>query len=132
MITTIILLLLILTIITIITIIILLFVQIFNKEHFESDFETSEFVSDENYEGGEIYDNKNMISNNYENVKPITNGNNTAIISDDDFSDVVIYHNDEYPYPPNGKNGVVKCNDNCDGHCVEFGITGKTFCFPNK
>jgi hypothetical protein len=47
--------------------------------------------------------------------------NNNDLITDSLFSNVVIYNNDKNPY---AKDGML-------GSCVEFGITGTGWCFPN-
>jgi hypothetical protein len=31
-----------------------------------------------------------------------------------------------------GELGLEKCIKNCDGMCVEYGMTGDAFCFPKK
>lgn len=54
------------------------------------------------------------------------------IMIDPSFSDVIIYNNDDNPYADGQKNGVTKCAESCKGQCVEFGITGISFCFPER
>jgi hypothetical protein len=53
------------------------------------------------------------------------------IMVDPLFENLTFYINDEDPYKKGGKLGLEKCFDNCIGSCVEFGITGNAFCFPN-
>lgn len=51
----------------------------------------------------------------------------TRTYDDKLFDDVIMYESD--PADIN-KSGVYKCLENCKGNCVEYGITGNTFCFP--
>lgn len=52
------------------------------------------------------------------------------ILDDPLFKDVIVYNNDQNPYEEGGKIGLAKCLEGCDGKCVEFGVSGITFCFP--
>ena len=54
------------------------------------------------------------------------------MLDDPVFSDVIVYNNDPEPYLPNQEIGLEKCVYECDGKCVEFGVTGTAFCFLNK
>ena len=54
------------------------------------------------------------------------------ILLDPVFSNVIVYNNDDNPYVEGEQNGLDKCLENCDGKCIEFGITGIATCFPNK
>jgi len=45
------------------------------------------------------------------------------------FSDVIMYMNDPVL---DGEIGVEKCIRNCNGMCVEYGMTGDCFCFPKN
>lgn len=51
------------------------------------------------------------------------------ILQDVNFKDTIFYTNDEDPYKFGNKLGLQKCFDNCNGVCVEFGVTGNAFCF---
>jgi hypothetical protein len=54
------------------------------------------------------------------------------LVDDDLFRDVVVYENDTDPYAQGGKIGLEKCISECNGNCIEFGVTGKGICFPRK
>lgn len=54
------------------------------------------------------------------------------LLGDPLFSDVILYNNDENPYVAGEESGLEKCLDNCDGNCVEYGVTGITYCFPRQ
>lgn len=41
------------------------------------------------------------------------------------FDDIIEYNNDQ-----NGRIGLDKCIEGCNGYCVEFGLTGDAHCFP--
>ena len=41
------------------------------------------------------------------------------------FEDMLVYNND-----PDGRLGLDKCIEDCQGYCVEFGQTGTAYCFP--
>lgn len=41
------------------------------------------------------------------------------------FDDIVVYDNDK-----DGRIGLDKCIENCNGYCVEYGMTGSANCFP--
>lgn len=43
------------------------------------------------------------------------------------FDDIITYDND-----PNGRIGLDKCIEKCNGYCVEFGLTGSAYCFPAR
>lgn len=58
--------------------------------------------------------------------------NRIPLLEDPSFSDVIFYTNDDNPYVDNQKIGLQKCFDQCNGTCVEFGITGSSFCFKNQ
>ena len=45
------------------------------------------------------------------------------------FSDVIAYKSDQEDIT---KPGIFECLKKCDGKCVEYGMTGNAFCFPNK
>lgn len=51
----------------------------------------------------------------------------TDIMEDLLFKDVIMYQND---YTMEGELGLEKCIKDCKGRCVEYGVTGNTFCFP--
>lgn len=42
------------------------------------------------------------------------------------FEDIIVYSNDDE------KAGIFHCIDNCQGTCVEYGVTGVGHCFPSK
>jgi len=35
-----------------------------------------------------------------------------------------------YPNEGDGTTGWYRCKTECPGHCVEFGLTGASYCFP--
>ena len=51
------------------------------------------------------------------------------ILQDANFKDTKFYTNDDDPYTFGNKLGLQKCFDECNGVCVEFGVTGNAFCF---
>lgn len=53
-------------------------------------------------------------------------------LEDPTFGDVIVYNNDENPYEEGQQSGLKKCLTNCDGRCVEFGVSGIAFCFPKQ
>lgn len=53
------------------------------------------------------------------------------------FDDVYYYPNDYEKNYERGeeigklvKTGWTKCKEECPGHCVEFGVSGRSYCFP--
>jgi len=80
-----------------------------------------------------------VLYTNKEHLYPSTINNNKDVLAIDNiktgtrtyddklFDDVIMYESD--PADIN-KSGVYKCLENCKGSCVEYGITGNTFCFP--
>jgi hypothetical protein len=65
-----------------------------------------------------------LYGNKIENIKSGTRTYDDAL-----FDDVKSYEND----PNDALNtGVYKCLDNCDGNCVEYGMTGLAYCFPKN
>jgi hypothetical protein len=48
-----------------------------------------------------------------------------ALDIDKRFSNIIEYNNDA-----DGRIGYDKCIQNCQGYCVEYGITGDAHCFP--
>ena len=53
------------------------------------------------------------------------------ILNDPLFSNVVYHENDIDPITGNTvRLGLDKCLEYCKGNCVEYGITGNTYCFP--
>jgi len=45
------------------------------------------------------------------------------------FEDVVTFPNDIDPFI---KTGMTKCQEQCNGNCIEYGQSGIGFCFPHK
>lgn len=43
------------------------------------------------------------------------------------FDDLIVYDNDA-----DGRIGLDKCIEKCNGYCVEFGQTGSAYCFPAR
>lgn len=52
--------------------------------------------------------------------------------------DVVNIYSKKYENDPSialnysGKTGIEKCIEECDGNCVEYGVSGLAFCYDNK
>lgn len=72
---------------------------------------------------------KNIIKENF--LVDIKKTNKTgqrdrSLLDDPLFSDVKEYNNDN-----DGRLGLDKCLEYCNGHCVEFGQTGIAYCFPS-
>ena len=60
-------------------------------------------------------------------IKKVKHG--PQILDDKVFADVVTYDND-YDIDGNVRLGLDKCLESCTGHCVEYGITGVSHCYP--
>lgn len=43
------------------------------------------------------------------------------------FTDMIVYDND-----PDGRIGLDKCIEKCNGYCVEYGMTGAAYCYPAR
>jgi hypothetical protein len=54
------------------------------------------------------------------------------LLDDSLFNKVITYENDDDPYACGGRLGIDKCLDDCDGRCIEFGVTGIGYCFPKE
>jgi hypothetical protein len=70
---------------------------------------------------------KEPFANDIENdpLKKLRKERNIFDTKDDElFKDVITYMNE------NGRFGIDKCVDECNGLCVEFGVTGIAHCFP--
>ena len=76
----------------------------------------------EHYTGSSITNNKIGLK-----IENISSG--TRTYDDKLFDDVVLYESNPADF---SDSGVYKCLQNCKGTCLEYGITGNTFCFPNK
>lgn len=76
--------------------------------------------------------NKKHNRENYVDVNRLSDIRKIDILEDPQFYDVITYNNDENPYKEGQRNGLAKCLDNCNGNCVEFGVSGIAFCYPNK
>ena len=72
---------------------------------------------------------KSSITNNKAGLKIENINSGTRTYDDKLFDDVVLYESNPADY---SDSGVYKCLQNCKGTCLEYGITGNTFCFPNK
>jgi hypothetical protein len=55
---------------------------------------------------------------------------NVPLMGDSLFDNVIGYVNDDLNENPHGLTGLDKCIVNCNGKCVEFGLTGNAMCFP--
>ncbi len=74
----------------------------------------------------------NKATENFDTSKDIGYAKRPDIIDDPLFKDVKTYNNDDNPYILGQRNGLEKCLDECEGRCVEFGVTGIAFCFPKE
>jgi hypothetical protein len=63
---------------------------------------------------------------------PVVYSEYINILGDPLFSNVALYNNDDNPYVLGEESGLEKCMNQCDGNCVEFGVTGIAYCFPNQ
>jgi hypothetical protein len=74
---------------------------------------------------------------NTANITAKDPGQNQGILHDPLFSDVIFFQNDKLKYNDDGTyvgdTGFDKCiTGGCtNGKCVEYGITGNAYCFPN-
>ncbi len=84
----------------------------FKTEHFAQAIPTIQFVQSE----------KPRQLEDLRKNKPLNN-----IFEDKLFSDVIDYENDL-----DGRSGIDKCLEKCQGVCVEYGQTGIAHCFPEK
>lgn len=55
-----------------------------------------------------------------------------SLMDDSLFTNVITFNNDDDPYAQGGKIGLQKCLEQCDGKCIEFGVTGIGYCFPKN
>jgi hypothetical protein len=66
--------------------------------------------------------------------QPIVEGLNTFVgrlaIDDQYFYDKLFDDVYYYPNEPNGMTGWDRCRTECIGNCVEYGISGNSYCFP--
>ena len=106
--------------IIIIVIIILLILVLRKFEHYDGSLGTSLHEASGN--GSSITNNKIGLK-----IENISSG--TRTYDDKLFDDVVLYESNPADF---SDSGVYKCLQNCKGTCLEYGITGNTFCFPNK
>jgi hypothetical protein len=72
---------------------------------------------------------KSSISNDKIGLKIENIRTGTDSFDDKLFDDVVMYESNPADY---SDSGVYKCLERCKGTCLEYGITGNTFCFPKK
>jgi len=56
--------------------------------------------------------------------------NGRMSIDDQYFYDKLLDDVFYYPNMPDGTTGWVNCKIKCPGNCVEFGVTGASYCFP--
>jgi len=133
----------------IVLIILLTIYIICNKEHFAAQpnlFYEEELakqlkssIQNNNSMNGFIYDSpsKRPIASEFDYDKyffELTKERPLSITYEDKlFTDVKTYENDETVDAGGyGRLGVDKCIQECKGSCVEFGVTGLTWCFPEK
>lgn len=94
--------------------------------------------------------NTHYVSENMETVAPTTTTSSTeerktditkiepggpqSLLNDPLFKDVIYYENDNIQFNKDGSTigelGLSKCFKNCNGVCVEYGITGNAYCYP--
>jgi len=56
--------------------------------------------------------------------------NGRMVIDDQYFYDQLFDDVFYYPNEPDGTTGWIRCKTECTGKCVEFGVTGNSYCFP--
>lgn len=78
----------------------------------------------------ETQDSLNFITD-YESETFDDSGGQFSIFSDPMFEDITKYMSDIDEKNRVIKTGVEKCLKNCDGHCMEYGMTGVGICFPS-
>lgn len=78
-----------------------------------------------------------IVSSKQDMAKPLIEGytfNGRMAIDDqyfyDRLFDDVTYYPDEYNEDNEVMTGWNRCVMECPGHCVEFGVTGNSYCFP--
>lgn len=54
---------------------------------------------------------------------------NIPILQDSLFENTITFVNDDLWKNPQGKTGIEKCYQLCNGTCVEHGVTGTALCF---
>lgn len=77
-------------------------------------------------------DNEVNEVNNIKNVKKDFIYPGKDMLDDPLFYDVKTYSNllTMSPFSTYDETGLLQCFKNCDGVCVEYGVTGNAFCFP--
>jgi hypothetical protein len=68
---------------------------------------------------------QDLRGSNIENILKL----NIPILGDSMFENSSVFTNDELWHNPNGKTGIEKCKNVCNGNCVEYGISGNAICF---
>lgn len=67
-------------------------------------------------------------------ITKIEPGGPQSLLNDPLFKDVIYYENDNIQFNKDGSTigelGLSKCFKNCNGVCVEYGITGNAYCYP--
>jgi len=87
------------------------------------------YVCGQSYDSNEHY--YNTVTQKESN--PLTSdimSDKMEILMDPVFSNVTVFNNDSNPYIKGEHIGLAKCLAECNGNCVEFGITGTATCFP--
>lgn len=93
-------------------------------------------INTENFESDTIKNtikNRTIDANASEEEDPLKKTKSVItpieLLTDNAFSDVTFHRS----VPIWGEEtGLQKCMDNCNGTCVEFGVTGDAMCFPRQ
>lgn len=74
------------------------------------------------------------INKNNDNKDDLVEGLNTFVgrmaVDDQYFYDKTFDDVFYYPNEPDGVSGWDRCNSECPGRCVEYGISGNSYCWP--
>jgi len=79
-----------------------------------------------NFKKNRPYNEEQKYNKHFDDIK--VNKPPNITYEDDIFANIITYENDIYL---DGKLGLEKCIEQCNGECLEFGQTGIAHCFPN-
>jgi hypothetical protein len=69
-----------------------------------------------------------------QDITKIEPGGSQSLLNDPLFKDVIYYENDIIQFNKDGsiigELGLSKCFKKCNGVCIEYGITGHAYCYP--
>ena len=100
----------------------IIFIIFYNIKYISNEYFDTELLNNKTKE-----ENRDVFHN--KSINDVYHGK--YINEDKLFSDLILFENDDNIYQSNNdKIGLQKCVTKCNGKCVEYGITGNTFCFP--